>query len=528
MADPVTIALRGASTAFTICEATYKLVQGIKKAPKDITRIATDLKGFYGILGALQGFIQTQRSALNKPGPAAYQLQNITSLIDDCVAAFREVQEKIQDFIALNGKVIGGLSKAFKWELFRKEDVHYLGEHLSYMKMGLNLALSSLTLLVVTNTHDDVLAIRREIGHLQNRLESSAPQGPATIDLPDNASFVSVLSCHSIGSTGSIVSSRRSIVHFVAETENLVDELDSPDRGLEHGVLRTEAEFEQLRMSLLQDYPAEWEAIRRCLEWKDWRDGNFKAALIRVYDGIYAVVLPTVSGTVSYVSPQAIQEFIEPGSISTFLATSELVGTRLDTRVCKVSSDDDESPGGGQEPLYGNPNVAGGMPGVEPESNHLRSLRASHFRLHEQVLRPNCETADVRVNNSISAIAYPRLYVACFDTDTINRVFILQLCWNEHFRCLLRSSTDFDLLRESLRRAHTGNAPLARFLGWNCWHAETAELLLQTVLVDHQSVWWSEQMQTFLALQNEDVELFVEWEERSAPDQQRTVGDSSK
>ncbi|KAK5732020.1 RAM signaling network component [Elasticomyces elasticus] len=236
MADPVTIALKGAGTAFAICEATYKLIQGIKKAPKDITRVATDLESFYGILGALQGFIETQRSALNKPGPAAYQLQNITSLIDNCVAAFQEVQQKIQDFIALNGKVISGLSKAFKWELFRREDVHYLGEHLSNMKLGLNLALTSLTWLVATethlvatNTHNEVLAIRRDISHLQEQLKSAAVQDGVTNDLPDRASMVSVASCLSFASTASFASSRQSIALFVAETEDLVDGLDNDE-----------------------------------------------------------------------------------------------------------------------------------------------------------------------------------------------------------------------------------------------------------------------------------------------------------
>ncbi|KAK4966449.1 hypothetical protein LTR42_011614 [Elasticomyces elasticus] len=236
MADPVTIALRGAGTAFTICMATHSLIQGIKKAPKDITRVATDLESFYGILGALQGFIETQRTTLNKPGPAAYQLQNITSLIDNCVAALQEVQQKIQDFIALNGKVISGLSKAFKWELFRKEDVHYLGEHLSNMKLGLNLALTSLTWLVatethlvVTNTHNEVLAIRRDISHLQEQLESAALQDGVPNDLPDRASIASVASCLSFASAGSFASSRQSIALFVAETGDLVDGLDNDE-----------------------------------------------------------------------------------------------------------------------------------------------------------------------------------------------------------------------------------------------------------------------------------------------------------
>ncbi|KAK3656364.1 hypothetical protein LTR56_003066 [Elasticomyces elasticus] len=226
MGEPVTLALKGASTAFTICEATYKLILGIKKAPKDIARVATDLQGFYSILGALENSIQSQRLALDKPGPAAHQLQNITSLIGDCVAAFREIQEKIQDFIALNGKVISGLSEAIKWDQFQKEDVQYLRVHLSNMKLSLNLALSSLTLLVVSSTHDEVLAVRRDISHLQEQLILSDLQEAASKDLPDRTSIVSVSTCLSFASTGSIASSHYSMALFVVETENLVDKLD--------------------------------------------------------------------------------------------------------------------------------------------------------------------------------------------------------------------------------------------------------------------------------------------------------------
>ncbi|KAK3613788.1 hypothetical protein LTR22_028011 [Elasticomyces elasticus] len=136
------MALNSASTAYTTCEATYKLIQGIKKAPKDINRVATDLKGFYSILGALQNSVQTENSALSKPGPAAHQLENIAALIGDCVAAFREGSR----FTALNGEAKIGLSEAFKWESLQKEDVQYLRVHLSNMKLSLNLALSSLTL----------------------------------------------------------------------------------------------------------------------------------------------------------------------------------------------------------------------------------------------------------------------------------------------------------------------------------------------------------------------------------------------
>ncbi|KAK3617823.1 hypothetical protein LTR56_025033 [Elasticomyces elasticus] len=202
------MALNSASTAYTTCEATYKLIQGIKKAPKDINRVATDLKGFYSILGALQNSVQTENSALSKPGPAAHQLENIAALIGDCVAAFREGSR----FTALNGEAKIGLSEAFKWESLQKEDVQYL--RLIFGR------------LVVTSTHNEVLAVRRDISNLQDQLKKYAVKRAANHTLLNRASIASVSSSFSLRSTSSMASSHESIKDFVAETEILVAGLD--------------------------------------------------------------------------------------------------------------------------------------------------------------------------------------------------------------------------------------------------------------------------------------------------------------
>ncbi|KAK6381204.1 hypothetical protein LTR65_000962 [Meristemomyces frigidus] len=147
MADPVSVALKSAGTAFTICKATWDLVQGIKKAPEDIRRVAADMRGFYSILGALSHSIESQRNALETPGAAAYHLENIASLIADAVAAFQDVQIRVQNFIAVNGKLIEGSLEKLKWDVFEKEDVGHTRMHLSHIKLSLNIALSTLTLL---------------------------------------------------------------------------------------------------------------------------------------------------------------------------------------------------------------------------------------------------------------------------------------------------------------------------------------------------------------------------------------------
>lgn len=146
MADPVSIALKGAGTAFTICKATYELVQAMKRAPDDIRRVAADMQGFYNVLGTLSHTIEDQRGILESQGPAAYHLGNISSLIEDAVGAFQDIQIRVQDFIAVNGKILGGRWERLKWHTFAKEDVTHIRLHLSNIKLSLSIALSTLTL----------------------------------------------------------------------------------------------------------------------------------------------------------------------------------------------------------------------------------------------------------------------------------------------------------------------------------------------------------------------------------------------
>ena len=146
MADPVSISLKSAGTAFTICKATYDLVQGMKKAPKEISRVATDMQGFYGVLGALASSIEGHRSNLETPGTATYHLENISSLIEDAVTAFQDVQERLQNFVAVDGKVKGTTWERLQWETMEKEEARQTRLHLSNIKLSLNIALSTLTL----------------------------------------------------------------------------------------------------------------------------------------------------------------------------------------------------------------------------------------------------------------------------------------------------------------------------------------------------------------------------------------------
>lgn len=167
MPDSVSVALSAAGAAYKICKETYDTVQGVndkvqgfKKAPVDVQRVATDLRGFYTVLGALQGILVTEGPKLASSTNAADQVEDITSLLQDCVEALKELQEKINPFFAINGKVIRGTWEALTWDKLSKDDIAYLRSNSSNMKMSLNVALGSLTVSISGYTR----AGYREVG----------------------------------------------------------------------------------------------------------------------------------------------------------------------------------------------------------------------------------------------------------------------------------------------------------------------------------------------------------------------------
>ncbi|KAK5117512.1 hypothetical protein LTR85_008897 [Meristemomyces frigidus] len=233
MADPVSIAIKGAGTAFSICKATYDLVQGMKKAPEDIRRVAADMQGFYGVLGALSHSIEAHRSTLAAPGLAAYHLENISSLISDAVGAFQDVQSTVQSFIAVNGRLIESKWENFKWEVSEKGDVKETRLHLSNIKLTLNIALSTLILTIVSQTNQqvaatfgNVLIIQQDLQSLHSRLDFAQKSRVGYVTAHPPASRWSVTS---VASLASLVSMEDSIHDFVVHTEHVVKSVNSQE-----------------------------------------------------------------------------------------------------------------------------------------------------------------------------------------------------------------------------------------------------------------------------------------------------------
>lgn len=146
MPDPASLALSGATTAFKVCKETYNMIEGIKKAPLDVQRVATDLKGFYGVLGGMERLFGNRQQSLPSDGPGCNIVGNVVSLLDDCVGVFKELQQQISPFVAVNGRAIHGAWEGLKWDKFSKDEVQYLRGHLSTLKSSLNLALTATTM----------------------------------------------------------------------------------------------------------------------------------------------------------------------------------------------------------------------------------------------------------------------------------------------------------------------------------------------------------------------------------------------
>lgn len=75
-------------------------------------------------------------------------VENIETALTCSAKIFKDVQQIVRPFIAVNGKIIRSTWKGIKWELFKKNDVSVLQTALDFNKQTLNVVCSALTLLV--------------------------------------------------------------------------------------------------------------------------------------------------------------------------------------------------------------------------------------------------------------------------------------------------------------------------------------------------------------------------------------------
>lgn len=151
MPEPATIvsaSLSIAANAFKIGKETYDLVQGVKDAPKHIQRLVVEFQALYRVLGTSQLLLESE--AMTKKGQMPnLMLENISAALTSGVNIFKDIQQVVAPFIAVNGKVVRSPWKGIKWELFKKNDVSVLQTALESNKQTLAIACSALTLLVL-------------------------------------------------------------------------------------------------------------------------------------------------------------------------------------------------------------------------------------------------------------------------------------------------------------------------------------------------------------------------------------------
>jgi hypothetical protein len=223
VANPVAFALKKAEVAFEVCRDTCTPFEDNKKAPADVRSIVVYMKSFCGVLGALQTMIEDSRIQLDRPGSARRQLQNVASLLEDCVTLLLEIQDRSSEFVS--DKKVKGL---FKRLSSSKEDIRFLREHLSQVKLSLNLALSSLDLLIIACSQSEALHKGQEWDDVCSeirKMRSKLTRLPTHLTESEKDS-ISRLSAASIASLASIsnVTTMESRMHdFVDTTLSVLD-----------------------------------------------------------------------------------------------------------------------------------------------------------------------------------------------------------------------------------------------------------------------------------------------------------------
>ena len=114
--DPFTSAttvLTVIGMAIKVGRETYALIQGTRDSPSHIQRLATELEGLYTLLATSQKLIeriQTQNDRV-----ISDILQNLETILTNCIEVFVDVRRTLSPFLAANGDASVGIRKGFLW-----------------------------------------------------------------------------------------------------------------------------------------------------------------------------------------------------------------------------------------------------------------------------------------------------------------------------------------------------------------------------------------------------------------------------
>lgn len=147
--EPVSIvaaALGLTGSAWTICEQTYRLINGIRGAPAHVARIAGDLQALCSVLWTLHAALAVEEEKQIIGAIPTQMAENLQDLLRNCMGVFLEIQKVVQPFTTAQGTARRGPWKMFTWERYKKDEILLLQNALGSYKLTLNIACSSLTL----------------------------------------------------------------------------------------------------------------------------------------------------------------------------------------------------------------------------------------------------------------------------------------------------------------------------------------------------------------------------------------------
>ncbi|KAF2093119.1 hypothetical protein NA57DRAFT_81798 [Rhizodiscina lignyota] len=172
MPEPITIvsaALGTATSALSLAKATSDLITGIKAAPNHITRLSTDLKGLYVVLGTLESALAIETQNITERLPAQ-MAENMQELLDNCVECLNDATMLIRGYVGHDRRANIGRWKAIKWELHKKSEAAALQKSLCGYKLTLGIACSSLNFFNSSHTIDHVQHLHQDLNHLGSEL----------------------------------------------------------------------------------------------------------------------------------------------------------------------------------------------------------------------------------------------------------------------------------------------------------------------------------------------------------------------
>jgi hypothetical protein len=165
MPDPISIATGAVAlvkTAFSLCQAIYEAVDRIREAPKHLRAISSDLKGFYSVLGTLDGYIHDEDMVLGVLHPSTSE--DLGEVLANSVSIFKDLQTMINEFLKEfsvvdknanekstkrsqpRDKSVEPKVDVSKWNSIRstwkEKEIRILREHLASHKVTLNVTIA--------------------------------------------------------------------------------------------------------------------------------------------------------------------------------------------------------------------------------------------------------------------------------------------------------------------------------------------------------------------------------------------------